>query len=152
MMYYKHQVVTSLWCHYFEPEISTRGKKRVNIKFVVESLVVTETYLNAKFHVQCYYKFWVTWVQGDEEEGHGQTATNSFSCNLDRMCWFHKILFNDHFSFHMFCTLKLKVRTEFPNVWVEYHSNPYIHSTTVLCDIEKSAHCHGSPLANYHLH
>ena len=33
--------------------------------------------------------------------------------------------------------LKLKTRTEFPNVWGEYknHSNPYTHSTTVLCDI-----------------
>ena len=34
--------------------------------------------------------------------------------------------------------MKLKVRTEFPNVWGEYknHSNPYIHSTTVLCDTQ----------------
>ena len=33
--------------------------------------------------------------------------------------------------------LKLKVRTEFPNVWGEYkyHSNPYIQGTTVPCDI-----------------
>ena len=32
--------------------------------------------------------------------------------------------------------LKLKTRTEFPNVCGEYknHNNPYIHSTTVLCD------------------
>ena len=32
--------------------------------------------------------------------------------------------------------LKLKVRTEFPNVWREYkyHSNPYIQVTTVPCD------------------
>ena len=33
--------------------------------------------------------------------------------------------------------LKLKVRTEFPNVWGEYkyHGNPYIQGTTVPCDI-----------------
>ena len=33
--------------------------------------------------------------------------------------------------------LKVKVRTEFPNVWGEYkyHSNPYIQGTTVPCDI-----------------
>ena len=32
--------------------------------------------------------------------------------------------------------LKLKVRTEFPNVWGEYiyHGNPYIPGTTVPCD------------------
>ena len=32
--------------------------------------------------------------------------------------------------------LKLKVRTEFPNVWGEYkyHTNPYIQGTTVPCD------------------
>ena len=32
--------------------------------------------------------------------------------------------------------LKLKVRTEFPNVWGEYkyNSNPYIQGTTVPCD------------------
>ena len=33
--------------------------------------------------------------------------------------------------------LKLKARSEFPNVWGEYknHSNPYIQGTTVPCDI-----------------
>ena len=33
--------------------------------------------------------------------------------------------------------MKLKIRTEFSNVWGEckHHSSPYIHSTTVLCDI-----------------
>jgi hypothetical protein len=33
--------------------------------------------------------------------------------------------------------LKLKVRTVFQNVWGEYkyHSNPYIHGTTVPCDL-----------------
>ena len=32
--------------------------------------------------------------------------------------------------------MKLKVRTEFPNVWGEYryHGNPYIQGTTVPCD------------------
>ena len=32
--------------------------------------------------------------------------------------------------------MKLKVRTEFPNVWGEYkyHSNPYIQGTTIPCD------------------
>ena len=32
--------------------------------------------------------------------------------------------------------LKLKARSEFPNVWGEYknHSNPYIHGTTLPCD------------------
>ena len=38
--------------------------------------------------------------------------------------------------------LKLKVRTEFPNVWGEYkyHSNPYIQGTTVPCDISVRIH------------
>ena len=33
--------------------------------------------------------------------------------------------------------LKLKAKSEFPNVWGEYknHSNPYIQGTTVPCDI-----------------
>ena len=46
------------------------------------------------------------------------------------------------FSFHTFSAvkslkdLKVKVRTEFSNVWGEYknHSNPYIQGTTVPCD------------------
>ena len=35
--------------------------------------------------------------------------------------------------------LKLKARSEFPNVWGEYknHSNPYIQGTTVPCDTSK---------------
>ena len=43
------------------------------------------------------------------------------------------------FSFQTFSaikSLKVKVRTEFSNVWGEYknHSNPYIQGTTVPCD------------------
>ena len=39
--------------------------------------------------------------------------------------------------------LKLKVRTEFPNVWGEYkyHGNPYIQGTTVPCDTPLSKAC-----------
>ena len=29
----------------------------------------------------------------------------------------------------------MKVITEFPNVWGEYHGNPYIQGTTVPCDM-----------------
>ena len=39
--------------------------------------------------------------------------------------------------------LKLKVRTEFSNVWGEYkyHGNPYIQGTTVPCDIHVPSLC-----------
>ena len=57
-----------------------------------------------------------------------------FSSNMKRK-WYYS---HTEFCFDMFyaINLKLEVRTEFPNVWGEYkyHSNPYIHSTTVLCD------------------
>ena len=40
--------------------------------------------------------------------------------------------------FYVCCAVKskLKIRTEFSNVWGEYknHSNPYIQGTTVPCD------------------
>ena len=72
-----------------------------------------------------------------EEEEHGQ---NRFNSNMKRK-WHYSEIFHTQFCFDMFyaqksseveMTLKLKVKTEFPNVLGEYHSNPYIH--TVLCD------------------
>ena len=41
--------------------------------------------------------------------------------------------------------LKVKAKTEFPNIWEEYknHSNPlgYIHSTTISCDNYMPQYC-----------
>ena len=61
-----------------------------------------------------------------------------FSYNM-KSKWYYSELFHTQFCFDMFYVVKssevditkLKVRTEFPNVWLEYkyHSNPYIHST-----------------------
>ena len=64
------------------------------------------------------------------------------------------------FSFHTFSAikslksennLKVKVRTEFSNVWGEYknHCNPYIQGTTVPCDImplQLLQACHTRPI------
>ena len=49
------------------------------------------------------------------------------------------MIFGTQITFDMFCavkSLKVKARSEFPNVWGEYknHSNPYIQGTTVPCD------------------
>ena len=55
--------------------------------------------------------------------------------------------------------LKLKARSEFPNVWGEYknHSNPYIQGTTVPCDImclgmQRNTHPTGNNLIPISIH
>ena len=56
------------------------------------------------------------------------------------------------FSFHVLYleiikslfNLKHKARTEFPNIWgMKNHSNPYIHITTILCDINNYVYSYG---------
>ena len=66
---------------------------------------------------------------------HGQNGKNIFVYNIHIWCSFTEI-FGILFSFHILSAikdLKVKVRTEFPNVWGE-HSNPYIPGTTVPCE------------------
>ena len=50
---------------------------------------------------------------------HGQNGKNIFGYNIHIWCFFTEI-FGIRFSFHILSAIKLKVRTEFPNVWGEY--------------------------------
>ena len=59
-----------------------------------------------------------------------------FSSNMKKK-WCYNEIFHTQLCFDMFYAVKSsEVKTEFPNVWGEtkYHSNPYIHSATILCD------------------
>ena len=49
--------------------------------------------------------------------------------------------------------LKLKARSELPNLWGEYknHSNPYIQGTTVPCDVHVSGMFVAVPLNREHI-
>ena len=78
----------------------------------------------------------------EEKEHHGQNAEIKFViiCPKSGNIWY-----TDYLR-HVLCCkiiktqidLKLKARSEFPNVWGEYknHSNPYIQGATVPCDIQ----------------
>ena len=57
-----------------------------------------------------------------KEEKHGQNGKNIFGYNMHIWCSFTEI-FGILFSFHILSAIKLlkmKVRSEFPNVWGEY--------------------------------
>ena len=83
--------------------------------------------LHAKFQVRWYYGFGSTALQQAEEEDkeHQKTCFAVFPYVLDI-----DVTRNGN-------NLKLKVKSEFSlsmGLMVINHSNPYIHSTTILCD------------------
>ena len=76
----------------------------------------------------------------------GKLLLAIYNCHI--LCFLIQI-FCMLFSFHTFSAIKFKVKvgTEFSNVWGEYknHSNPYIQGTTVPCDccqVRTTPHVH----------
>ena len=65
--------------------MNTHVVKGLTWKFGVESLALTETCPDAKFHVYWYYGYWVTLLQEEEEEEeekHGQNGKIIFCYNF----------------------------------------------------------------------
>ena len=110
------------------------SSKRVNVIFVDNFLASTKpVQIPSLFAVVLWL---LSYASSTTRRRRKRTPWTKFFYNLAKRYWFNEI-FGTQITFDMFCAMKLKVRSEFPNVWGEYknHSNPYIQGTTVPCDI-----------------